>query len=240
MNGRTQGGRRLALLGIVAGVVLSVVLATPATAQEDGFDDDDHVVLTGGLQVDEGETVDAAIVVNGPVLIEGTVNETLVVLNGRTEISGTVREDVIVFRGAVVIRSGAEVGGDVVSSSDPQIEEGSTVRGDVQDVKTRFDFADTGLASRIGLWVAYSISALILGLLLLLLAPRIDEAIAATATSRKGASFGLGVAAFFVIPIAAVLLLATIVGSPLGFSCCSLWRSCTRSATSSPLTQSEG
>ena len=215
MNGHIRGGVKLAVLGIVAGLVLSVALAGPATAQEATEDGEDHVVLTGGLQVGEGETVRTAVVFNGPVVIEGTVTETLVVFNGRTTISGSVSEDVIVFRGRVAIASGAEVGGDVVTSSEPQVAEGATVRGDLQDVTTRFDLEDT-FGGRMAVWIAYSVSALILGLLLLLLAPRIDGAIATTARSRLGASIGLGVAAFFLLPIAAILLLVTIVGIPLG------------------------
>lgn len=206
------------LLVPIVGLLASVGFAAPAGAQEPDLelDDQDRVVLTGGLRVIEGETVTTAVVFNGPVVIDGTVTESLVVFNGRTEISGTVRDDVVVFNGRVVIRSGAEIGGDVVSRQSPQIEDGATVRGDVQDITTRFDFEDLGLAGRIAWWIGYSVSTLILGLLLFLFAPALDGSIVDAVRRRTGAAIGFGVAVFFLVPIAAVLLLVTIVGIPLG------------------------
>ena len=108
-------------VGVAAILGLSfVILAPAAVAQDDGGPDgDDHVILTGGLVVPEGETAKTAVVFNGNVLIDGTVSQTLVVFNGRTEITGTVAEDVIVFNGAVVLRSGSRVEGDVVSRQSP-------------------------------------------------------------------------------------------------------------------------
>jgi cytoskeletal protein CcmA (bactofilin family) len=204
--------RSLIVSAFCASLVL--VLGSPASAQEGAGED--HVVLTGGLVVAEGETVKTAVVFNGPVRIEGTVSQSLVVFNGRTEISGTVDEDVVVFNGRVTVRSGAEVGGDLFSREDAEIEDGATVRGDVGAVPTRFDFEDTWFPGRIAWWIGYTVSTLVLGFLLLLFAPRLDDAIVGAFRNRRGASIGFGIALFFLIPIAAVLLLVTIVGIPLG------------------------
>jgi hypothetical protein len=202
------------LIVSIAFASVLVVFGAPALAQEDGGED--HVVITGGLVVPAGETVKTAVVFNGPVSIDGTVSETLVVFNGRTEISGTVGEDVVVFNGRVTVRSGAEVGGDVFSRTDAEVEEGATVRGEVGNAPRRFDFEDTWFPGRIAWWIGYSVSTLVLGLLLFLFAPRFDDAIVGAFRNRRGASIGFGIALFFLIPIAAVLLLVTIVGIPLG------------------------
>src|ERR687898_134356 len=194
--------------------LLVLVLGSPASAQEGAGED--HVVLTGGLVVPAGETVNTAVVFNGPVSIEGTVSESLVVFNGRTEISGTVNKDVVVFNGRVTVRSGAEVGGDLFSRSDAVVEDGATVRGEVGAVPTRFDIEDTWFPGRIAWWIGYTVSTLVLGLLLFLFAPRLDDAIVGAFKTRRGASIGFGIALFFLIPIVAVLLLVTIVGIPLG------------------------
>jgi cytoskeletal protein CcmA (bactofilin family) len=205
-------------LAAAAAVLTSLVLAPPAAAQDGATDrgDDEQVVLTGGLVVPEGETVGTVVVFNGPVVIEGTVTDAVVVFNGRTEISGTVEEDVVVFNGRVFIRSGAEVGGNVASRETPEIEEGATVRGNVESIANRVDWENLGFAGRVAWWIGYTVSTLILGLLLLLFAPRLDVAIADVVRSRMGAAFGLGAAAFFLVPIVAVILLVTIVGIPLG------------------------
>jgi len=217
---RDSGRRAVAWAFLVplVGLLIGVVFAWPAGAQEGDprSGEDDQVVLTGGLIVPEGSIVDTAVVFNGPVVIEGTVRESLVVFNGRTEISGTVGEDVVVFNGRVFIRSGAEIGGDVASAQDPEIEDGATLGGDQVNIATRFDFENLGFAGRVAWWIGYSVSTLILGLLVLLLAPRLDAAIVEVMRTRVGAAVGFGAAAFFLVPIAAIILLVTIVGIPLG------------------------
>ena len=204
---------------LIAGAVilLSTLAASPASAQDAGSEEDaDQVVLTGRLIVTTEETVDAAVIFNGPALVEGTVREALVVFNGDTEIVGTVRQDVVVFNGDVVVRSGAEIGGDLVTQSTPQIEEGATIRGDQSSVVTRFNVDEIGFAGRFAWWLGYSISVLILGLLLLAFAPQLFEAVRAAARERLGSSIGWGVGLFFLLPIGSILLLVTVVGIPLG------------------------
>ena len=156
------------------------------------------------------------MVFHGPATIEGTVRESVVVFDGLAEISGTVDGDVVVFNGPVVVRSGATIGGDLVTVETPTVEPGATVRGEQRGVRGRFDWADIGFAGRFAWWVGYSVSTLLLGLLLLLLAPALDEAIARAARERTGAAIGLGAAAFFLLPIAAVLFLVIVVAIPLG------------------------
>ena len=204
---------------LVAGVTFafSGLSAGTALAQDGTRASHDQIVLTGRLVVAADETVDAAVILDGPAVIEGTVQEILVVLNGDAEISGTVEEDVVVLNGDVVIRSGAEIGGDLVTQSTPTIEEGATIRGDRSNPMTRFDFDfATGFAGRIAWWFAYSISVVVLGLLLLAFAPRLFPAVRQVATADLGSSIGWGAGLFFLLPIGAVLLLVTVVGIPLG------------------------
>jgi hypothetical protein len=114
------------------------------------------------------------------------------------------------------VRSGAEIGGDLVTQSTPEVEEGATIRGSRSNVATRFDYDVGGFAGRFVWWIGYTVSVLILGLLLLAFAPRLDEAVVETIRARLGSSIGWGVALFFLLPIASVILLVTVVGIPLG------------------------
>jgi hypothetical protein len=194
-----------------------VALAAPAAAQTDDEPaTDELVVLTGRLVVPEGETVRTAVIFNGPAVIDGTVTESLVVFNGRTEISGTVEQDVIVFNGDLVLRSGARVGGDVASLEEPEIEQGATVGGSVEDISKRWDVYDATFIGRFAWWLGYTVSTLILGLVLLLFASRLDVASVRALRERTGGTIGFGLLVFFVLPIVVVLLLVTIVGIPLG------------------------
>jgi cytoskeletal protein CcmA (bactofilin family) len=206
--------RTLAAAAVLVGVWL---LAAPAWAQGSAdLNQDDQIVLTGRLTIGSDETVDTASIFNGPATIDGTVREDLFVLNGDTEISGTVNGDVVVINGDVTVRSGAEIGGDLVTQMTPTVEDGATVRGDRRSVSTEFDAEAIGFAGRFAWWLGYTVSVLILGLLILAFAPRLDGSLVAAIRDRLGASIGLGAAAFFLLPIAAVVLLVTVVGIPLG------------------------
>ncbi|MBA3737137.1 MAG: hypothetical protein H0W97_01055 [Actinobacteria bacterium] len=204
---------------LIAGAAILLTVLTMSAAFAQGrtpFSEDEQIVLTGRLFIASDETVDTALIFDGPALVEGTVRESLIVFNGDAEIVGTVEQDVIVFNGNVVVRSGAEVGGDLVTQETPQVEEGATIRGDRTSVVTRFDVDMVGFAGRSVWWIGYSISALILGLLLLAFAPQLFPAVRDIVRERLGSSIGWGFGLFFLLPIGSVILLVTVVGIPLG------------------------
>lgn len=213
---RTFAGRIVLIAMLGAGAI--VLFAAPVLAQsnDDGVDRNDQIVLNGRLEIRTGDSVGTAVILNGPARISGTVRETLFVLNGNADIGGTVDNDVIVINGDVTVRGSGHVGGDIVSQSDPTLEDGATVDGSLRRVTTNYDFNGLGFASRFVWWLGYSASTLFLGLLLLLLFPAVDAAIAAAWRDRAGGAIGVGAAMFFLLPVVAVIFLVTIVGIPLG------------------------
>jgi len=199
-------------------LVLGGLLAAPAGAVNgsDELTNNDQIVMNGRLIVAQGDTVDSAVLFHGSATIDGTVTKSVVVFDGPTEISGHVQEDVFVFNGTVTERSGAQIDGDLVTSETPTVEPGATISGQQQRVSTRFDAGAVGVASRFAWWLGYSISTLVLGLLLLLFAPRIDAAIVRAMRDRTGASIGFGALVFFLLPIVAVFMLVIVIALPLG------------------------
>jgi len=127
-----------------------------------------------------------------------------------------VGDDIVAFNGRVIVRSGAEVDGDIASRQHPQIEEGATVRGQIKGISGRFDLEGLGWVGRYVWWFGYTVSTLILGLVVFLFLPGVDAPLADAFRRRMGASFGFGAAIFFLVPIAAVLLLVVVVAIPLG------------------------
>jgi hypothetical protein len=202
-------------IGIVGAFV--AILGGTAQAQSVGTSSpntDSQVVLSGRLVVPSSQTVASAVIFNGNATVDGTVTESLVVFNGDATVTGTVRKDVLVFNGNVDIASGARVEGNVVARSSPSVASGATVGGKVQRLSYQ-DLNNAGWISRFSWWLGYSISTLILGLVLLLGWPGLDGLVLGWRRAT-GASIGWGVLLFVLAPIVAVLLIVIVIALPLG------------------------
>lgn len=192
-----------------------LAISAPAWAADAGKNEP-QIVLTGQVVVPAGQTVGDVVIFNGPATIDGTVQGSVTSFNGDVSISGTVTGDVTSFKGLVTVAAGARVGGDLVTQSAPNVASGATIEGDRRRVNTDVIFGRFAWISRFAVWVAVSVSILVLGLLLLLFAPRAAESVAIAAVERIGASIGWGVGLFFGLPILSVIALVTIVGIPFG------------------------
>ena len=206
--------RRILILSFLA--LLVVGRAAPAWAGSPGGSDGVHVVLTGGLDVPASERPKAIVVFNGPVTIEGDVRGSAVVFNGRVLISGTVRDDVVVFNGRVELAAGARVGGDLVTRQRPSIDPSATIDGDIRRLRNLS--ISFGFVLRGAVWLAYTLSTLVLGLILVAAFRRGMEVAAGVSRTRVGAAIAWGAGLFFGLPLAGILLLVTVIGIPLGLA----------------------
>lgn len=208
--------RRLLIPTLV--VVTLALPAVPALAEDHATADrgDSIVVITGGTYVAPDRTVDTVVVFDGETVLEGTVLDTVVVFNGETTIAGTVDGDVIVFRGKLTLTDGAVVTGDVFAQR-REIDPGARVDGDVSGIaRVSWGLQWAGWIAAIAVWFAIAVSVLVLGLLMLWLAPRGMEAALSSARTALAASIGWGVGLLVGLPVFAVLAIATLVGIPLG------------------------
>ena len=195
-------------------IVMAVLgIAAPAFAQA-GEDEDPRVVLTGRVDIRADERAGAVVILDGPAVIDGFVDGPVVALNGDIFVSGTVEEDVVAVNGRAVIAGGARVGGDVVSSKSPTVDPAATVDGETRTV--RFSFRALGIFFWVAWWLALTVSLLVLGVLLLALAPAAMAASVAVARSEVGPAIGWGVLVAIGLPVVSVAVLLTLVGIPLG------------------------
>jgi hypothetical protein len=206
--------RRLPATLIVL-LATGVLLAPPAAAQSPAGGEP-IVVLTGWLDVPEGVSVDDAVIFDGDATIDGTVEGNAVAFNGDVTIRGRVVGDVVAFTGHVTLASGASVGGDIVSRTDPTIAQDATLGGRI--VRNELRAQSLVLVGRLAFWVVASVSSLLLGLLIVLVFPRGADATVDAARRRVGASIGFGALVFVGIPIVGAIALATIVGALFGIA----------------------
>jgi hypothetical protein len=205
--------RRSLLIGLLFLALFG--LATPAWAQ-DSQGREAFVVLSGRADVPPGQEVGDLVVFHGSSTVNGTVDGSLTAFDAPVTISGRVNGDVVVFNGRVVLRSEANVTGDVVSRDAPAVASGATIGGTTKRVQTNLRWDGFGWIGRLAWWLAVSVSTLVVGLVLLWLVGRGTAWILEAGRTGIGPAIGWGLLLFFGLPILAILALATLVGIPLG------------------------
>lgn len=200
------------MVGVVCLVMLC--LAAPADAKSGS----DRVVIEGPVTIAPGQRAGDVVVAHGDVTVAagGKITGDLVVASGKVRILGSVKGDAVSIADRAVLGPRAHVGGDLLyADKKPTVPSGATVDGDVKRVNIDKATGGLGLAAGAAIWVAFGVSAFLLGLLLLWLFPRAGERVF-EAGSRTGAAIGFGLLAFFLLPILGFVLLVTIIGLPLG------------------------
>lgn len=199
-------------------LVVFAALALPATAAA-WNNDEPAVVIYGDVRVEEDEGVDGIYVARGDVRLDGGSTDDVVVFSGNATIGGRIEGDLVTFDGQPYLLPGAYVSGDVRYAGDqrPLISRNATVGGDV--VKEDWDDSLEVLpfVGAVALWLGIGVSLAILGVLLLLIAPRAADAISARSRDRVGVVIAIGIAVAICLPLAAGLAALTLVGLPLAF-----------------------
>jgi cytoskeletal protein CcmA (bactofilin family) len=174
------------------------------------------VVVSGDVTVARGQTVDGVYVVDGDTTIAGEVTGDVIVLSGDVLVSGRIDGDLFTAGGEARLLPSAEVTGDVgYGDEHPRVALDARVHGDV----SKQDWPDVGgVVSGIGefvIWLAVTLSLLVFGALLLLIAPRAADALEARSRQRLGPTIAIGIAIAIVLPVAAFIAAITLVGLPL-------------------------
>jgi cytoskeletal protein CcmA (bactofilin family) len=198
---------RAAIVALVA-LLLTADSASAAT---------DHVVITGGAVVAPGQTAGDVIVLDGTVRIAGHVTGDVVSVAGPVRVSGRIDGDLIAVSDRALLASTARVGGDLrYGDESPVLARGASVGGKVSNEDWGDAASGWGWVSLLAWWLAVSVSTLIVGVLLVWLAPGALYAAERAVRERLGATIGSGVAIAIVVPVLAILALVTVVGIPLG------------------------
>lgn len=203
---------------LLCAVACGLLLALAAPAAAASSEPQDQIVLSGTVDVPRGQEVGEVVVLHGTVSVEGVVRGDVVVLDGRISVTGQVSGAVVAISGPVSIGPDAQIGGDVIVRDTLTVKEGATIGGQVRR-GTAFTFRTPIRAvGRFASWLAVATSTLILGLLLVLLAPRATDAVASVSSGSPWVCLGWGAAAFVGIPVVAVLSVVSLLGLPFGIA----------------------
>lgn len=208
--------RRISSVAALLGALLVAVPAAAAGAPASDHDGDVVVVVVGDVSIGPAETVDGVFVVSGDVVVAGEVGGSVIVLSGDVTVSGRVDGDLFTASGRARLLPSAEVTGDVrYGDEEPAIATGARVGGEVEEE----DWEDFGAGALwiagFAVWLTVSVSAALLGLFLILLAPRAADAVAARSRERLGPLIAIGIAIAIAMPLAVLIAAVTVLGLPL-------------------------
>ena len=207
-NRQTSRAAVVALLSALVALLLAAGSASAAT---------DHVVVTGGAVVPPGQTAGDVIVLDGPVTIAGHATGDVVAINGPVRVAGRIDGDLITVADRAVLARSATVGGDLRYGDErPVLAPGARVAGTVSNENWSDATNGWGWVSTFAWWLAVSVSTLIVGVLLVWLAPGALAAAERAVREHLGATIGWGVAIAIGLPLIAILALVTLVGIPFG------------------------
>ncbi len=209
------------LLLIAATVAFLLGIGAPAALAAEPFPDNGSVLVAVNRTVDiaAGDHLDALVVAGGDARISGDVTS-IVVLGGTATLSGATTESLVVVGGTADLQPGTTVSGDVRTLDGTVTQAtGAAVGGTVRSL-------DVDLAA-LGLVLVPLVILFMLGLGLATLAAALLVAAFGARQVRSAEALIVrqpvpvlvaGIVGGIAIPAAAVLLIATVVGAPIGFA----------------------
>lgn len=191
----------------------------PAAAGARDIGADDELVITGTVRIPRGQYADRIVIVDGRVEVQGHVDGVLIAVDAPVRIGprAVIDGDVISLAQRVTVDRGATLNKDLIWADDkPSVASGARVYGDVRRLDEGDLWFPGAFLVHVGLWLAFTLSSLVLGLGLVWLAPRAADAAFETALERAGPAIAWGLALFVGLPLAAIVAVLTLVGIPLG------------------------
>jgi hypothetical protein len=207
------------LVGIAAAVLIAFVLLVPAVFAASPLPHTGRVLVsTGGdVTLPAGEHADVVVVVNGTATIRGEVN-TIVVVNGAADLLGARTETLVAVRSPVELGPGTVVQGDVQQLDSVVHQTGNAqIQGRVTDLAATM----IGIGAVLGpalllMWIGFGLATIAAGLLLAGLAARQVRAAEGIISHEPVLALAAGIVGVIVFPIVSILLIATLIGAPLG------------------------
>ena len=218
VNGRVDGdlfaaGRFVDLRGPVGDSTRMVGDQLTVNAAIDG----DLLAAGNRLQLLEGAVVRGGVLATASSMeIAGTVEENVRAAAGEIVVTGAVGGDAHLVADRVDLAPGARIDGDLDYRARTPLsaEAAARVAGEVRYREPVVE--DDGVAGSILFWGWQTGAALLAGLLAVAVCRRVVRQLVSAIAGETTLGALLGFGAFLLVPVAAVLTMATVVGLPIG------------------------
>lgn len=206
------------LLAASAAIILSFGFATAALGAVPLGHNGRVVISTqGDVTIPSGEHADVVVVVNGAAHIQGEVN-TLVVVEGTADLAGARIETVVAVTSSIEVGDGTVIYGELQQLDSSIHQTGSVeIQGGITDLSAWFLETTAVLApALILLWLGFGLSTIVAALLLAALAARQVREAGRLISADPLVTGLIGFLSVIAIPVAAIMLMITVIGVPLG------------------------
>ncbi len=207
------------IVAIAAAMLIVMLFVVPVALAADAMPHSGRVLIStqGDITIPANEQADLVMVVNGTATIAGEVNS-IVVVNGTANLTGARTETVVAVNSPVNLGDGTVVLGDVMTVDSVVHQTGDAeVVGEVKDMQASFIALGAVLApALILLWIGFGVAVIAAGLLLAGIAGRQVRAAEALISHEPVLTFATGIVGMVLIPLAAFVLIATLIGAALG------------------------
>ena len=181
-------------------------------------------IAGGNFQLHSASTIGNSLVVaGGTTSVLGTIKGKTYVAAGNVEWSGTADRDVLLNAGQLVVNNGSRINGNlqyrVQSQESSAIRDGAVITGAITELEWSVmpgaPLRRTG-GNTLVMTLVLFIGALVVGSLLIRFAPEMLGKTSALLQAKPWHVGLTGIVALVVTPIVTVLLVATLIGLPLG------------------------
>lgn len=188
---------------------------------------DGDLTLAGGEVTigSEAQVAGRAWLSGGIVRANGRFDRDLHIAGGTVILDGEIRDAVTVIADTLEVRPTAKLQGALTyrATREAQIGQGATIAGPVSYTHIESDEARRARSPSGFSNVLFAVNVFLAGLLFFMLLPRVADAGVATLRAQPGRSLLLGFAMLVTVPLAALLLVITVFGAPIGVSLAALY-----------------
>jgi hypothetical protein len=209
------------LLVMAATVAFILSLGAPAVLAAEPIRDGGRVLVSvnGPVDIPAGDHLDTLVVVGGDARISGDVRS-IVIARGSATLVGATAESLVVVNGSADLQAGTTVRGDVRTLNGTVTQQpGSLVLGSVRTLDA--DLAALGLLlipAFILLFIGFGLATVAAALLVAAFGARQVRSVESLIVRQPGHVLLAGIAGMVAFPVVAMVLIATVIGAPLGFA----------------------
>jgi len=209
------------LLVMAATVAFILSLGAPAVLAAEPIRDGGRVLVSvnGPVDIPAGDHLDTLVVLGGDARISGDVRS-IVIARCTATLVGATTESLVVVNGTADLQAGTTVRGDVRTLNGTVTQQpGTEVLGSVRTLDA--DLAALGLLlipAFILLFIGFALATVVAALLVAAFGARQVRSVESLIVREPGHVLLAGIAGMVALPLVAVLLIATVVGAPMGFA----------------------